>query len=158
MRHHEYEDEFGEFGWLKGEGTDRNPALRTSTRLAFKQHHCQQDQDNCIGRIRQSRDAVIVPYQHDQKCDGAEQDPKDLLCKKRQPRTPLIMGYAVDRKHADSENGDDQPKVSQVEIIQPAPIHHAINHSHRPCPLVRAKTMPYRSVSAISMSALYTFR
>src|SRR5262245_54951305 len=158
MRHHQYQDEFGEFGRLKGEWTDRNPTLRTSTRLAFKQHDRKQDQDNCISRIRQSRDAVIVPYQHDQKCNGAEQNPKHLLCKKGQPRPSLIMGHAVDRKHADPENGDDQPKVSQVEIIEPTPIHHAINHSHRPCWVVGAKMMWYRSVSAISMTALYTFR
>src|SRR5262245_23434657 len=71
---------------------------------------------------------MVVPDEHDQKRHDSEQNPHELLCKKRQARSALIVSHTVNGKHTDRQNGKDQAEESQVEAVEPPAVHHPVNH------------------------------
>ena len=52
------------------------------------------------------------------------------------------MGDAVDGEHAERQDGDDEAKKSQVEVVEPATVYHPVDHGVPAWPLVLASWEP----------------
>src|SRR5438067_12755828 len=70
---------------------------------------------------------MIVLKPHDEKRDRAEQDPHKLFGIKRECH-PLVMRHAINRQHAQPQDGKDQSDKTEIEVIDATTGDHPVDH------------------------------